>query len=264
MLIENATYKDCADFIAARTDIGIEGKTAAKDIAALRAFYRFLILEQVRADDPTEKLETPKIIKKLPRVLSVEEIDCLLNSIPLDTPSGFRDRTLFELVYSAGLRVSEVVHLSIEDVFFNQRVIKVSGKGAKDRLVPFGETAMDLLQTYIRDVRQKFLRPGNIAQTMYSGAVFLNYRGNPLTRKGVWYRLQKIEVDSGIKTKIHTLRHSYATHLLAGGADLRSVQSLLGHADIATTQIYTHVEDSVLQAYHQKFFTQWDDDHKEI
>jgi len=253
-LIEDASEKDCIDFILARAQEGVTGKTLAKDRAALRSFYRFLQLENIRADNPAEQLENPRREKTLPPVLSPEQVDTLLAAIPLDTPNGIRDRALFELIYSAGLRVSEAAALSLEDIFFNERLIKVSGKGGKERIVPFGAQAEQSLTMYLQTARPLLLNPAATQHTVTAGAVFLNCRGNRLTRKGIWKRLQDFERLSGVTTKIHTLRHSYATHLLAGGADLRSVQCLLGHSSITTTQIYTHIEDKDLAAYHRRFF----------
>ena len=253
-LIEDASEKDCIDFILARAQEGVTGKTLAKDRAALRSFYRFLQLENIRADNPAEQLENPRREKTLPPVLSPEQVDTLLAAIPLDTPNGIRDRALFELIYSAGLRVSEAAALSLEDIFFNEQLIKVSGKGGKERIVPFGAQAEQSLTVYLQTARPLLLNPAVSQHTVTAGAVFLNCRGNRLTRKGIWKRLQDFERLSGVTTKIHTLRHSYATHLLAGGADLRSVQCLLGHSSITTTQIYTHIEDKDLAAYHRRFF----------
>ncbi|MEL3899662.1 tyrosine recombinase XerD [Treponema phagedenis] len=255
-LIENASEEDCMHFIISRSEAGIMGKTTAKDIAALNSFYRFLILENVRQDNPAENIEAPRREKNLPRVLSPEEVDLLLDSIPLNSPNGIRDRALFELIYSAGLRVSEVVGLSLEDIFFDEQLLKVTGKGSKERIVPFGKQAKQQLQNYIDGARKAFIKPQYTENTETRGAVFLNKNGKRLSRKGIWKRLQEIEVISGINTKVHTLRHSYATHLLAGGADLRSVQCLLGHADISTTQIYTHIETDELEMYHKEFFTE--------
>lgn len=231
-----------------RSDAGLSGKTLAKDAAALRSFFRFLVLERVRVDNPADLLESPSREKTLPAVFSPEEVNAFLSAIPTDTPYGARDRALFELIYSCGLRVSEAVSLSLDDIHFRENVIVVRGKGNKERMIPFGAIARELLKGYIDGARKDLLgsRP--------SSAVFINNRGGRLSRKGIWLRFQDIESRSGLVGKIHTMRHSFATHLLAGGADLRSVQELLGHADISTTQIYTHVENEALQMYHAEFF----------
>lgn len=255
--IETATENDCINFISERSKKGVMAKTIAKDIAALNSFFKFLIFEGVRQDNPSEILDRPKREKTLPRVLSTEEIDALFEAIPLDKPNNIRDRAMFELIYSAGLRVSEVVSLKLCDIFYDVDLIKVTGKGNKERIVPFGHIAKYWLKRYTSEARPKLLKSNATENGINIGSVFLNNRGEKITRKGIWKRLNELSSSVGIETKVHTLRHSYATHLLAGGADLRSVQCLLGHSDISTTQIYTHIGDKSLELYHNKFF---DDD----
>lgn len=245
---ETCTIDDCIRFLIERSNAGTSGKTLAKDIASLRSFFRYLILERLRSDNPADALESPSREKKLPRVLSPEQIDRFLSSISQDTPSGIRDRSLFELIYSCGLRVSEAVSLSLDDVHFREGILLIKGKGNKERMVPFGAEAKKYLQIYLESARSA------LSGKKISNALFLNNRGTRLSRKGMWKRFQPIESLSGVHAKVHTLRHSFATHLLAGGADLRSVQDLLGHADVSTTQIYTHIEDDALQMYHAEFF----------
>lgn len=235
-------------FILSRADAGVTGKTLARDVSALRSFFRFLMLERVRPDNPAELLESPSREKNLPRSLSPEQVNTLLSSIDTENPYGLRDRALFELVYSCGLRVSEAVALSMPDIHFPERVILVNGKGGKQRLVPFGAQADEWLRRYIGSARV------TLAGNRPVAAVFLNNRGKRLSRKGIWKRFQDLETASGVTAKVHTLRHSFATHLLAGGADLRSVQELLGHTDVSTTQIYTHVENETLRLYHADIF----------
>lgn len=205
-------------------------------------------MERIRIDNPADTLESPMREKNLPRVLSPEQVDTFLDSIRIDTPYGLRDRALFELIYSCGLRISEAVSLSLQALHFKEKVILVHGKGDKERLVPFGAEAEKWLSLYLQTAR------GELLGNRVSPALFINNRGTRLSRKGIWKRFQDIEVLSNIEAKVHTLRHSFATHLLAGGADLRSVQELLGHADVSTTQIYTHIEDDALQMYHAEFF----------
>ncbi|MBQ9630355.1 MAG: tyrosine-type recombinase/integrase, partial [Treponema sp.] len=161
---------------------------------------------------------------------------------------GARDAALFEIIYSCGLRISEVCSLVMQNVHINEQVLLVRGKGDKERLVPFGSEAKEKLVHYLNNARTKLVGKKTV------DAVFVNYKGKPITRKGVWKRFQEYEAISGVFAKIHTLRHSFATHLLKGGADLRSVQELLGHSDLSTTQIYTHVDDSLLRSQHEKFF----------
>ena len=172
----------------------------------------------------------------------------MLDSIDVSNPLGVRDRTLFELIYSCGLRISEACGLLIENVHLSERLIMVSGKGSKQRIVPFGGQAALWLKKWLVEVRPGIV--GNRAVPF----VFVNYQGKGLSRKGVWKRFQKLEEETGVTAKVHTLRHSFATHLLAGGADLRSVQELLGHSDITTTQIYTQVDNEVLRDYHRDYF----------
>lgn len=227
---------------------GIGGRSAAKSVAALRSFYRFLIDSGVRNDNPASLLETPKREARLPEVLPGEAIDALLALIDAGTPAGLRDRALFELVYSSGLRVSEAVGLDVDDCFFNEAVVRVMGKGRKERFVPFGSAAEAALHSYLAGGRPCFLKAGR-----KSNALFLNRLGRRLGRKGIWKNYAALAARNGTSSKLHTLRHSFATELLSGGADLRSVQELLGHADIGTTQIYTHVAVSGLEEAHKKY-----------
>jgi integrase/recombinase XerD len=227
---------------------GIDGRSTAKAIAALRSFYRFLIDEGVRNDNPASLLETPSREARLPEALPAEAIDALLALIDTGSPAGLRDRALFELVYSSGLRVSEAVGLNVDDCFFDEAVIRVTGKGKKERLVPFGSAAEEALRYYLCDGRPCLLKSGR-----KSGALFLNRQGRRLGRKGIWKNYATLAARNGTSSKLHTLRHSFATELLSGGADIRSVQELLGHADISTTQIYTHVAVSKLEEAHKKY-----------
>lgn len=253
---EEATEDDCLQFIYLRSKNGAMSKTIAKDISALTSFFNFLNVSNVRDDNPANAIERPRREKTLPRVLSEDEVDKLLRSIPTDTPGGLRDAALFELIYSSGLRISEAVNLSLDDIYFDQMLLKVTGKGNKERLVPFGDIAKEKLLKYLHCGREKLLHKTARENTVNSGAVFLNVRGKQLSRKGAWKRLQEIQQLSGVNTKIHTLRHSFATHLLLNGADLRSVQCLLGHASIATTQIYTHITNDTLQKAHDEIFNE--------
>jgi integrase/recombinase XerD len=226
----------------------IDARSTAKAVAALRSFYRFLIDEGRRKDNPASLLETPKRKHKLPETLSGGAVDELFALIKTDTPMGLRDRALFELLYSSGLRVSEAVGLNIDDCFFNEAVIRVTGKGNKERLAPFGSAAETALRAYLSGGRPQFLKAGR-----KTDALFLSRGGRRLGRKGIWKNYAALTAKNGAGSKLHTLRHSFATELLAGGADLRSVQELLGHADISTTQIYTHVAVSRLEDAHKKY-----------
>lgn len=238
----------CIQFFLERADLGIEGKTLARDLAALRSFFSFLVSSGIRSDNPASLIEAPKRSQRLPRVFDQTQVDAFLSAIELDRRGGLRDRCLFELVYSCGLRVSEAVSLSLQDINIQERSILVTGKGNRQRMIPFGQTAAEWLSRYLREERP------DLAGKQRTSAVFLNRYGRRLSRKGIWKRFQEIELRSGLTGKIHTLRHSFATHLLEGGADLRSVQELLGHADISTTQIYTHLDSDSLRLYHADFF----------
>jgi integrase/recombinase XerD len=222
-------------------------KTMARVVSSLHAFYKFMRLEGLRLDDPSELIETPKQERALPSVLAPEEVDRFLASIDPSTPRGLRDRALFELIYSCGLRITEAADLSFDRLYLRERVIRVIGKGRKERLVPFGEEAALWLGRYIEEGRPALAKSR-------SDRIFLNQAGKGISRKGIWKRFDGLRESSGVRAKVHTFRHSFATHLLAGGADLRTVQELLGHSDISTTQIYTHIDAESLQDYHRDYF----------
>ncbi len=237
------------DFVYHLKDLGLSPSSIRRSVSALRSYYRFLIAEGRVARDPSERLETPKRWRTLPEVLTVAEVERLVQSPTMDDPLFFRDRAMLELAYGAGLRVSEWVTLSVRDVLLDEQLVRVFGKGRKERLVPIGRDAIGAVAVYLRELRPKLDR-GNA-----KGALFLNGRGEPLTRMGAWKILRKYVERAGITRHVspHTLRHSFATHLLEGGADLRAVQEMLGHADIATTQIYTHVDREYLRSIHRQY-----------
>ena len=222
-------------------------KTMARIVSSVHAFYKFMRLEGIRADDPSELIETPKQDRVLPSVLPPEEVDRFLASIDPGSPRGLRDRALFELIYSCGLRISEAACLTFDQLYLKERVIRVIGKRRKERLVPFGEEAASWLSRYLEEGRPALVKGR-------TDRVFLNQAGRGISRKGIWKRFDGFRDASGLEAKVHTFRHSFATHLLAGGADLRTVQELLGHSDIATTQIYTHIEPESLRSYHRDYF----------
>lgn len=222
--------------------------TVAKDISALRSFGAFLVRRGVWKENLALLLERPKVHRALPRVLSVEQVEQLLSVIDTSTPLGVRDRALFELIYSSGLRISEASNLLLQNVHMDERILWVTGKGDKERLVPFGDEASRRLEEWLTEARPAIVKNRAVPW------LFVNYQGKQLSRKGIWKKFQELEALSGVSAKVHTLRHSFATHLLAGGADLRSVQELLGHSDLATTQIYTHITNDELQMYHDEFF----------
>ena len=229
-----------------RAGTGDHGRTMARVQSSLRSFFRFLVQEGVRKDDPTRKLEAPRLSVNLPEVLTEDEVDRFLEAIPLSDPLGIRDRALFELIYSCGLRITEAAELDLSQIYPDEGVMRILGKGNKERLVPLGEVASRWLSLYLRDVRPLLVRPGRRGDV-----VFLSRRGQGLSRKSIWKRFKGWMELAGLDGKVHTLRHSYATHLLRGGADLRAVQELLGHSDISTTQIYTHLNNQELKSSHR-------------
>lgn len=227
---------------------GRAASTISRSLAAIKAFYHFLVREQIIQRDPTINLDAPKQEKKLPRVLSVEKVVELLEQPDLKTPAGIRDRTMLEVLYATGLRVTELVSLKISDVNLNEGYIRCMGKGSKERIVPLGTVAMKYLQFYLDNAR-KFLASDPAEDTL-----FLNHHGHGLTRQGFWKIIKKYAemIDADDLITPHTLRHSFATHLLENGADLRAVQEMLGHADISTTQIYTHLTKNRLKNVYDK------------
>ncbi|MDR2500608.1 MAG: tyrosine recombinase [Treponema sp.] len=226
---------------------GVHAPSLAKAVAILRSFYRFLVAEGLRRDNPAAVLEAPKRKPRLPSVYSREQVEALLEAADLSAPRGIRDRALFELIYSSGLRVSEAVGLNVGDIFFNEQAARVLGKGNKERLVVFGAEAEGWLRRYLEQARPALLGRRK------SGALFIGRTGKRLSRKGVWKNYAGLAAQAGMDSRLHSLRHSFATELLAGGADLRSVQELLGHADLATTQIYTHVDNRMLREQHKRY-----------
>jgi integrase/recombinase XerD len=237
------------EYIYHLKDLGLAPSSIRRNVSAMRSYYRFLLGEGEVTRDPTERLETPKRWLTLPDVLTVADAEKLLAAPTLDEPLAFRDRALLELAYGAGLRVSEWVTLGVKDALLDEGLVRVFGKGSKERLVPIGRRAIAAVAVYQRELRPKLERGGG------KGALFLNARGAPLSRMGAWKILRKYVTIAKIEKHVtpHTLRHSFATHLLEGGADLRAVQEMLGHASIATTQIYTHVDREFLRSVHRQY-----------
>jgi len=230
-------------------DLGLAPASIRRNVSAVRSYFKFLVGEGLVVKDPSERLETPKRWRTLPEVLGVEEVERLLTAPSLDEPLAYRDRAMLELAYGAGLRVSEWISLNVRDVMLSDHLVRVFGKGAKERLVPIGRKAIGATAVYLRE-----LRP-SLEKGEGKGVLFLNARGQPLTRMGAWKILRKYVRKAGITKPVspHTLRHSFATHLLEGGADLRAVQEMLGHVDISTTQIYTHIDREYLRSVHRQF-----------
>lgn len=235
------------EYLLARRADGLDDLSVAKAVSALRSFFRHMMDEGLRKDNPASLLERPRADRRLPSVLPRDAVERLLESIDVSTPGGLRDRALVELIYSSGLRISEAAGLDLMDLSFGESLARVRGKGGKERLVPFGSEAARWLRAYLSDSRPR------LAKAKRSPAVFLNRSGARISRKGIWKNYAAVASVAGTGSKLHTLRHSFATELLGGGADLRSVQELLGHADLNTTQIYTHVDAASLRANHARY-----------
>ncbi len=244
-----ASSEDILSFLVQRHAKGLARTTMARLVASVHAVFKFMLLEGIRQDDPSGLIQTPRQERTLPDVLQPEQVDKFLQSIDLSTPNGIRDRALFELIYSCGLRISEAAGLTFDRLYLKERLLRVVGKRKKERIVPFGDEARRWLLRYIEEARPHFEKGRR------SELVFLNQEGKGISRKGIWKRFSGIRAVSGVEAKVHTFRHSFATHLLAGGADLRTVQELLGHSDISTTQIYTHIDEEALQGYHKEYFS---------
>ena len=239
---------DLQAYLAWRVDHGFKATSTARLLSALRRFYQYLIREQLRTDDPTALLAGPKLPQRLPKDLNEQQVDALLMAPAVDQPLELRDKAMLELLYATGLRVSELVGLTIENISLRQGVVRVVGKGNKERLVPMGEEALYWLQRYLQGARTALL--GGVS----CDVLFPSSRAQQMTRQTFWHRIKLYAERAGIRVNLspHTLRHAFATHLLNHGADLRVVQMLLGHADLTTTQIYTHVARERLNALHQQ------------
>lgn len=237
------------DFIYYLKDLGMAPTSIRRQISSLRTYYRFLVAEGHASRDPSERLDLPKTWRRLPEVLSPREVEALLEAPMVDSPLAWRDRALLEVLYGSGVRVSELVGMAPDDVWFDEGLVRVLGKGAKERLIPIGRRALGAVSLYVRETRPQLDRGRS------GGRLFLNARGHPLSRVGAWGIVRKSAARAGIAKRVtpHTLRHTFATHLLEGGADLRAVQEMLGHADLSTTQLYTHVDREYLRTVHQTY-----------
>jgi len=239
----DASADDLGAFNATRSEQGLARRSAARWLSSVRGFYRYFLREQRLQQDPTQHLEHPKQARELPRSLGASDVENLLAAPDIETTIGLRDRAMLELLYASGLRVSELIALQLVSVNLRQGVVRVVGKGNKERLVPVGETALDWLQRYLREARQELLPAGG-------SVLFPSRRGRTMTRQTFWHAIKRYALAAGIQKDIspHTLRHAFATHLVDNGADLRAVQMMLGHSDLSTTQIYTHVAQQRLQS----------------
>ena len=251
--ISDLGYNDLKNFVSELYDLGLSARSQARIISGIKQFYLFLILENILQNDPSELLEMPKIGRKLPEVLSVEEIDQIIDAIDLSKPEGHRNKAILETLYSCGLRVSELVNLRFEDLFFTDGFLRITGKGNKQRLVPVSQTVEKEINIYVENIRTQLkIKTGN------ESYVFLNRRGAKLTRNMIFTIIKDLSTSINLQKNIspHTFRHSFATHLLEGGANLRAIQEMLGHESITTTEIYTHLDQSFLKeaiiSYHPR------------
>jgi integrase/recombinase XerD len=241
------TTAQLRNFLKYLNELGMSAYSQARILSGIKGFYRYLLYEEWITRDPTELLEGPRIGRKLPDVLSYPEIEQLLNAIDLSTPEGMRNRAMLEVLYGSGLRVSELVNLQLDQVYFDIGFLRVTGKGNKERLVPAGRDALKYLKLYIEEVRGK--HPCKPARKGHEAFVFLNRNGSRLSRVMVFTVIKNLAAAIGLKKHVspHTFRHSFATHLIEGGADLRAVQEMLGHQSITTTEIYTHLDRDYLR-----------------
>ncbi len=241
-----ATSVQLQRYLAARFDQGLSARSSARLLSCLRGFYRYLVRENCRSEDPTARIDNPKLGRPLPKSLTEADVEALLAAPGRGDPIALRDRAMLEVLYASGLRVSELVSLTMPQINLRQGVVRVMGKGSKERLVPLGEEALAWLQRYTREAR------GELLKGLSSDVVFPSSRGRMMTRQTFWHRIKHWAAVAGIEKPLspHTLRHAFATHLLNNGADLRVVQLLLGHSDLSTTQIYTHIAQSRMQALH--------------
>ena len=253
--IRNVTLGHIRTYVRHLSDKSMAANSVKRAISTIRTYHNFLLAEGKMKDNPAQLLDTPKIPQKLPNILTIEEIDTILNIIPNDKPMAVRDLAIFEMMYSCGLRVTELCDIKTTDILWDSDIIRVNGKGNKQRFVPIGPIARDNLKNYLNHKRPSLAdKNHNVVE------LFLSQNGRKLTRMMIWILLKKWTDASNLQKKVspHTLRHSFATHLLEGGADLRSVQEMLGHADISTTQVYTHLDKEHLKEVHRTFHPRFD------
>lgn len=247
--INKTIRENITSYMWTQKEKGLSANSLSRGLAAIKVFYRFLLREKIISSDPTDLIESPKLWKRLPDALSLEEIESLLNAPNIKDKQGLRDKALLEVMYATGMRVSEVANLKIQDLNSDIGFVRCIGKGQKERIIPLGRRAIHFTESYIRQVRPKLLKNKN------SQALFLSRLGERLSRQSIWKIIKIYAKKARIKKDIHPhiLRHSFATHLLERGADLRAVQEMLGHSDISTTQIYTHIHKDRLKEIHKKY-----------
>ncbi|MEK6224562.1 MAG: site-specific tyrosine recombinase XerD [Candidatus Dadabacteria bacterium] len=247
--IQEIKYENILDFLSHFKKQGFSDTTTVRTIVSIKQFFKYLLLEKIIKEDPTSQIRTPKMKKSIPGVISLEDVERVLASPNESTPEGIRDLAMLEVLYATGIRVSELIWLKLNDVNFEMGFVIVYGKGSKERIVPIGGQAQEKLRTYMELSRPLLLKSRD------SKELFVTRRGKAMTRQGFWKLIKNYALKAGITKQIspHTMRHSFATHLLERGADLRTIQIMLGHSDISTTQIYTHVENERLKEIHKKY-----------
>lgn len=248
--VDNITREDIRNFLMDLKDKKLSVNSIARNLICIKSFFKYLINERIIKDDITAVLESPKLWKKLPDTLSIEEVDKIILKANFKNRQGIRDKAILEVLYGTGMRVSEAVNLKLRDINFEVGFLKCKGKGQKERIVPFGDKAKTAIKRYLKEARPKFiLKKRDVPE------IFLSRLGRPISRVSIWKMIKTYTRKANIKKNItpHTLRHSFATHMLEGGADLRVVQELLGHADISTTQVYTHINKDRLKSIHHKY-----------
>lgn len=247
------TLTHIENYLEELTELGLTTSTIARNISSIRSFHEFAVVENFSEANPAELVDLPKKAKKLPEVLTADEVERIIDKADRTDNAGIRDAAILETLYATGMRVSELTNLEMDTLFFEIGFIRVIGKGNKERLVPVGEAAQTSLEHYIERVREEFINPKNREKA--ENKLFLNQRGGPLTRMSIWNIVNKYAQKAEIEKNVypHIFRHSFATHLLEGGADLRAVQEMLGHTSILTTEIYTHVDRSLLHQVHKEF-----------
>lgn len=253
--LNEVSRADVRNYFKALFDLGLKQSSIARNFSAVKNLHRFLVFRKISEIDPTSNLDRPKPSKKLPVVLSRDEMERLIMAPDTNSELGIRDRAIIETLYATGVRVSELVNLRKRDLIKSENVIRVFGKGSKERIVPIGDVALEWIERYDAAIRSKSVHGRTLATQQANDLVFLNFRGGKISRVSVWRMLRKYSRDANIKKEIHphTLRHTFATHLLEGGADIRAVQEMLGHSDIGTTQIYLHLDRSYLKEVLDKF-----------
>lgn len=243
-------YNHLGEFFKFLNEAGLASSSASRYHSSIKGFFSYLYQNKYVSQNPVEKIPSPKLSKKLPSVLTVNEVDAILSQPDVKSKFGLRDKALMELFYACGIRVSELINLKISGLFFREEIIRVFGKGSKERLVPIGSSAVMWVTEYLKNSRPLLEKKGKS-----EGHLFLNTRGTKLSRMGVWKIVDRYVKEAKIDKEVHphTFRHSFATHLLEGGADLRAVQEMLGHADISTTQIYTHIDRDYIKQVHRDY-----------